>query len=123
MAYKSQANGITERMLQTWTRALKKYVRDVDSKDWDEYTEWFMFALNIFQDRILEDTPFYLIYGWDPRSTLEATLSLGNSKRRDVEPRRWWYHTQSQYKRARAAVNNRLKTAIQNWAERRNADP
>ena len=58
-----------------------------------------------------------------PTLDIEATLSLGNSKRRDVEPRRWWYHTQSQYKRARAAVNNRLKTAIQNWAERRNADP
>ena len=48
MAYKSQANGTTERMLQTLTRALKKYVRDVDSKDWVEYTEWYMFALNIF---------------------------------------------------------------------------
>ncbi|OWY90214.1 reverse transcriptase [Phytophthora megakarya] len=33
--YRPQANGTAERMVQTATRALKMYVRDLDQKDWD----------------------------------------------------------------------------------------
>ncbi|OWZ04587.1 LOW QUALITY PROTEIN: reverse transcriptase, partial [Phytophthora megakarya] len=39
MAYRPQDNGTAERMVQTATRALKMYVRDLDQKDWDEYAE------------------------------------------------------------------------------------
>uniref|UniRef100_A0AAV1U787 Chromo domain-containing protein n=1 Tax=Peronospora matthiolae TaxID=2874970 RepID=A0AAV1U787_9STRA len=53
------------------------YVDEVDQRDWDEYAERLTFAINTAQDRIRGDTPFYLIHGWDPRSTLEATLSVG----------------------------------------------
>ena len=105
-------------MVQTLTRALEMYVTDVNQKDWDEYAERLTLALNTFQDRIQGDTPFYLIHEWDPSSTLEATLPLGSTKRRDVEPQRWWYHIQSQYQCARAAVNDRLRAAIQDQAER-----
>ncbi|KAE9278076.1 hypothetical protein PF001_g25332 [Phytophthora fragariae] len=37
MAYRPQANGTAERMVQTTTRALKMYVEDLDQRDWDEY--------------------------------------------------------------------------------------
>ena len=36
MAYRPQANGTAERMVQTVTRSLKMYVTDVDQRDWDE---------------------------------------------------------------------------------------
>ncbi|KAE8969380.1 hypothetical protein PR001_g27514 [Phytophthora rubi] len=39
MAYRPQANGTAERMVQTLTRALKMYVADVNQRDWDEYAE------------------------------------------------------------------------------------
>ena len=72
MAYRPQANGTAERMVQTLTRALKMYITDTDQKDWDEYAERLTFAINTAQYRVRGDNPFYMIHGWDPRSTLEA---------------------------------------------------
>ncbi|OWY95521.1 reverse transcriptase [Phytophthora megakarya] len=60
VAYRPQANGTAERMVQTATRALKMYVRDLDQKDWDEYAECLTFAINTANDRIRRDTPHYL---------------------------------------------------------------
>ena len=113
MAYPPQANGTAERMVQTLMRALKIYVADTDQKDSDEYAGRLTFAINTPHDRVRGDTPFYLIYGWDPRSTMEATLPLGSTKRWDQEPRRWLYQIQRQYQRARKVFNDRLRIAIQ----------
>uniref|UniRef100_A0AAV1VKH6 Chromo domain-containing protein n=1 Tax=Peronospora matthiolae TaxID=2874970 RepID=A0AAV1VKH6_9STRA len=98
------------------------YVAEVDQRDWDEYAERLTFAINTAQDRIRGDTPFYLIHGWDPRSTLEATLPVGNTGTRDRDPKRWRYKIQRQYLRARSAVNDRLQAAIQERADRHNED-
>ena len=97
MAYPPQAKGTAERMVQKLKRALKMYVTDTDQNNWDEYAERLTFAINTAQNRVRGDAPFYLIYGWDPRSTMEATLPLGSTKRRDREPRRWRYHIQRKY--------------------------
>ncbi|GMG15731.1 unnamed protein product [Phytophthora fragariaefolia] len=83
MAYRPQANGTAERMVQTATRALKMYVQDLDQRDWDAYAERLTFAINTAQDRIRGETPFYLVHGWDPRSTLEATIPVGGTRRQD----------------------------------------
>ncbi|KAE8973090.1 hypothetical protein PR002_g26306 [Phytophthora rubi] len=77
MAYRPQANGTAERMVQTMTRTLKMYVADEDQRDWDEYAERLTFAVNTAHDRIRGDTPFFLVHGWDPRTTLEATIVMG----------------------------------------------
>ena len=82
MAYRPQANGTAERMVQTITRAIKMYVSEVDQGDWDAYAERLTFALNTAQDRVRKETPFYLVHGWDARSTLEATIPLSSTKRR-----------------------------------------
>ena len=46
MAYRPQANGTAERMVQTLTRALKMYVSDVNQQACDEYAERLTFAIN-----------------------------------------------------------------------------
>ena len=98
------------------------YVTDTDQKDWDEYAETLTFAINTAQDRVRGDTPFYLIHGWDPLSTLKATLPLGSTKRRDQDPRRWRYHIQRHYQRSREDVNDRLRIAIRDRSERHHTE-
>ena len=80
MAYRPLANGTAERLVQTLTRALKMYVTNTNQKFWDEYAKRLTFAINTAQDRVRGDTPFYLIHGWDARSTLEAALPLESTK-------------------------------------------
>ncbi|KAL4128411.1 hypothetical protein PRIC2_007399 [Phytophthora ramorum] len=122
MAYRPQANGTAERMVQTITRALKMHVQDLDQQDWDEYAERLTFALNTAQDRIRGDTPFYLVHGWDPRSTLEATIPVGSTRRQDRDPRRWRYRIQRYYTRVREQVNEKLREAIADRADSHNDD-
>ena len=98
------------------------YMADVNQQDWDEYAKRLTFAINSAQDRIRGDTPFYLIHGWSPRSTLEATLSARNTGTQDRDPKRWKYKIQTQYQRARSAVNDDLRAAFQERADRHNDD-
>ncbi|OWY96986.1 reverse transcriptase [Phytophthora megakarya] len=103
MAYRPQGNGKAERTVQTLTRALKMYVADVNQQDWDDHAEWLTFALKTVHDRVRGETSFFFVHGWDPRSTLEAVVSVGSTRRRDCDTRRWRYHIQGQYRRAREA--------------------
>ena len=75
-------------MVQALTRSLKMYVTDTNQKDWGKNAKRLTFAINTAQDRVLEDTAFYLFHGWDSLSTLEALLSLGSTKRGDQRPRK-----------------------------------
>ncbi|KAJ0390839.1 hypothetical protein P43SY_011736 [Pythium insidiosum] len=57
LAYRPQANGTTERMVQTVMRAVKLYVADPAQRDWDDYAERLVFALNLSFDRTRQETP------------------------------------------------------------------
>ena len=122
MSYLSQANGTAEIMLQTLTRAIKMYITDTKSKSWYKYAKRLNIAINKGQDRVRGHTPFYLIHGWDPRSTLEASLPLGSTKRRDREIRRWGFNIQRHNQRARKFVNDRRRIAIQDQAYRHSTE-
>ena len=78
--------------------------------------------MNTAQDRIRGETPFYLIHKWDPRSTLEATLAVGNTGARDRDPKGWRYCIQRHDQRARKEVNERLKASIRERVDRHNED-
>ncbi|OWZ05761.1 LOW QUALITY PROTEIN: reverse transcriptase [Phytophthora megakarya] len=119
MAYRPQRNK-AERTVQTLTRALKMYVADVNQQDWDGYAERLTFALNTAHDRVRGEMSFFLVHGWDPRSTLEAVVSVESTRRRDGDARRWRYHIQGQYRRAREAVNENLREAIKSRADQHN---
>ena len=57
MAYRPQANGTAERMVQTLTRAIKMYASDENQRYWEEYAEQLTCAINIAHDRVCGDTP------------------------------------------------------------------
>ncbi|OWY93994.1 reverse transcriptase, partial [Phytophthora megakarya] len=102
LAYRPQANGAAERMVHTITRAIKMYIADIGQRDWDQYAERLTYALNTAHDRTRNETPFFLVHGWDPRSTLEATLAVGNTSHQDADARRWRMRIQRHYQIARA---------------------
>ena len=76
LAYRPQANGQQERSIQTVSKSIKVYIEDINQNDWDEYADALMFAINSSYDTTRRDTPFYIVYGWDPKSTLEMVSSL-----------------------------------------------
>lgn len=88
MAYRPQANGTAERIMQTLTRSLKMYVAGVDQRDYDAYAERLTLAINTSQDRVRGDTSLYLVHGWDPRCTLESALPLVSIELQNQAPRR-----------------------------------
>ncbi|POM76616.1 Reverse transcriptase [Phytophthora palmivora] len=122
MSYRPQANGSAERMVQTTTRAMKIYAQDLDQRDWDEYGERITFAINTVHDRIRGETPFYMVHGWDPRSTLEAVIPVGSTRRHDRDPRRWGYQIQRYCQQVREQVNQRLREAISDRSDLHNQD-
>lgn len=122
MAYRPQANGTAERMMQTLTRSIKMYVGDAEQRDWDEYAERLVFALNTSFDRARQSTPFYIVHGWHPRSMLEATLALGNNDQRDLQPTRWRFKMQRHYADARARISRLIQQAQESRAAGHNAE-
>jgi hypothetical protein len=107
LAYRPQANGMTERMVQTMMHAVRLYVSHPQQRDWDDYAERLVFALNTAHDRVRQETPFYLLHGWDPYSTIETNLR----ERGHVQARKWRAQVQAKYRQAREDANRLLKKA------------
>ncbi|GMF37416.1 unnamed protein product [Phytophthora fragariaefolia] len=78
------------------------------------------FAVNTAHDRTRDETLFDLVHGWDARSTLEATLSIGNTSHRDADARRWRMRIQRHYKIARAQALELVQEAVAERARRHN---
>ncbi|KAH9089691.1 hypothetical protein Ae201684P_007858 [Aphanomyces euteiches] len=87
-AYRPQANGLAERSIQVMVRAVKHYVQDPKQRDWDDWAERLVFAMNTSVSVVRKETPFFLMHGWDPHTTITASLP---TIRGDAEPEayRW----------------------------------
>ncbi|OWZ12966.1 reverse transcriptase [Phytophthora megakarya] len=109
MAYQLRANGSADRMVQTPTRALKMIGINVIGTNMLNGSRS---RSTPARDRIQVETPFYMIYGWDPRSTLEAVIPVGSTCRHDRDPRRWRYQMEKYYHQAREQVKQRVREVI-----------
>lgn len=56
---------------------MKLCIKDEEQRNWDD-------AMSGLRAQLVVQ-PFYLVYDWDPRSTLEATLAMGNRNIRNVD--------------------------------------
>ncbi|KAL1463821.1 hypothetical protein WDU94_015530 [Cyamophila willieti] len=72
-AYRPQAQGITERFNSTICDMLSHFV-DTDGKKWDQYVNWVCHAYNSTKHASTNQSPFYLLHGYEPRSTIDLTL-------------------------------------------------
>ncbi|KAL1456072.1 hypothetical protein WDU94_000826 [Cyamophila willieti] len=72
-AYRPQAQGITERFNSTICDMLSHFV-DTDGKKWDQYVNWVCHVYNSTKHASTNQSPFYLLHGYEPRSTIDLTL-------------------------------------------------
>ncbi|OWZ01609.1 LOW QUALITY PROTEIN: reverse transcriptase [Phytophthora megakarya] len=70
LAYRPQANGQQERSGLT----IMHSIRAPDQTNWDDHAEKIMHAINTSFNVTRLDTPFYLLHGFDCRSTIAAML-------------------------------------------------
>ncbi|MCP4488961.1 MAG: DDE-type integrase/transposase/recombinase, partial [Gammaproteobacteria bacterium] len=73
-AYRPQGNGQAERTVQTVKKILSCYLNDT-SKDWDRFLCYVKFAINSSTNESTRESPYYLLYGRDPRLPIEAALT------------------------------------------------
>ena len=71
-AYHPQTNGLDERMNQTISRALSKYIND-DQNDWDLFLDPILFAYRTSIQSSSKFTPFFLMYGRRARLPVEVS--------------------------------------------------
>ncbi|GMF49549.1 unnamed protein product [Phytophthora lilii] len=87
LSYRPQANGQQERSVKTVMQSVRVYAEDPLQQDWDEIAERLVFAINNSFDLTRKETPFFLVHGWDARSTLKAmatSLRQGSGKQTDA---------------------------------------
>lgn len=74
--YHPQTGGHTERYNRTLCGMLAKYVNDEQS-DWDEKINSMLFAYRTSVHSSTKETPFYLVYGRQPRLPVDLALPTG----------------------------------------------
>ncbi|GMF37034.1 unnamed protein product [Phytophthora lilii] len=87
LSYRPQVNGQQERSVKTVMQSVRAYAEDPLQQDWDEIAERLVFAINNSFDLTRKKTPFFLVHGWDARSTLKAmatSLRQGSGKQTDA---------------------------------------
>ena len=72
-AYHPQTDGLVERFNRTLTAILAKTV-DRGGKDWAQCLPFVLFAYRASQQQSTLESPFYLLYGRDPRLPVDAVL-------------------------------------------------
>ncbi|OWY92398.1 LOW QUALITY PROTEIN: reverse transcriptase, partial [Phytophthora megakarya] len=87
------------------------YVAEMDQSDWDDHAERLMFALNVSFDAARLDTPFYLVHGWDARSTVSAMLGPKPSSVPERSAYEWRRKLQREYSYALACAEDLQKKA------------
>jgi transposase InsO family protein len=72
-AYHPMTDGLVERFNSYISQSLSMFVSD-NQKDWDEYLPAILFAYRTSPQATTGDSPFYLLYGREPRLPLDITL-------------------------------------------------
>ncbi len=72
-SYRPQCNGLTERFNAKLTTIISMYVNQHHT-DWDTYIPYALFAYRTAIQETTKESPFYLLYGRDPRLPIDVSL-------------------------------------------------
>lgn len=101
LSYRPQANGQRERSVRTVMQSVEAYISDPEQRGWDTLAESLMFALNTAYDRVRQETPYFLVHGWDTRSTISVMVSsLASRKNGSPVATKWRRETICRHERA-----------------------
>ena len=78
-AYHPQTDGLVERFNGTLAEGLSMYV-STNQKDWDRHIPMILFAYRVSPNATTHESPFYLLYGREPRLPIDVALLLPSSK-------------------------------------------
>ena len=79
-AYHPQTDGLVERFNRTLTAMLAK-TAERGGRDWDLCLPYVLFAYRASEQQSTRESPFYLLYGRDPRLPSEAMLCPTKGRR------------------------------------------
>ena len=121
-AYHPQTNGLTERFDHTLCTMLSHYC-DRHQADWDDYLPYVLFAYRTTPHHTLKQSPFYLLYGRNPRYPLDSLLPPPPLDDLELsEPlSRYIDNLLEKLKVARNVVDERLRQADQRRADHNEA--
>ena len=74
-AYHPQTDGLVERFNGTLAEGLSMYV-STHQKDWDKHLPLILFAYRVSPNATTRESPFYLLYGREPRLPIDVSLLL-----------------------------------------------
>ena len=73
-SYRPQCNGLTERFNATLTTIIISMYVNQHHTDWDTYIPYALFAYRTAIQETTKESPFYLLYGRDPRLPIDVSL-------------------------------------------------
>jgi len=75
--YHPQANGLVESKNRMMTRILRKHCEDPQSrKNWDKFVTMAMLEYNCTENDITKETPYFLVFGKEPRTPMDIVLKI-----------------------------------------------
>ena len=83
-AYHPQTDGLVERFNRTLTTMLAKTAKK-GGRDWDTHLPYVLFAYRASEQQSTQESPFFLLYGRDPRLPTEAALSPSKKTRQQMD--------------------------------------
>jgi hypothetical protein len=111
LAYRPATNGVVERFNHTLVSMIAHFVSS-DQKDWDSWISYVLFAFRSSPHSTLGLSPFYFLFGREPRFPIDHVLGAHGPNRAYLKPDDEAYlsDVKARFEEARAFVSRRLES-------------
>lgn len=122
-AYHPQTDGLVERFNGTLAQSLSMYVSK-DQKDWDRHIPTVLFAYRVSPSDVTGESPFFLLYGREPRLPIDTSLLTPQDVSASVvEHRKRIVQNIEDYQRIARENIQRSQQAMKEYYDRKAKDP